>query len=294
MLREYHKQDATSSLVIKKRNREHAVIENVQLARARAANIDVAQETDLCSQSGLHVNIRARAHHKGSLLTYLKGQFKARVTGRGWKYPTIGMDYRSCHTKKLVMQKNGEDQVAYLVRLLELMISADLQSDHAAGAVTAVSAVRRYARISQLHTSQWSIDEQQRLHDNYGELCQPEDDALLVELLEKYKGRILFDFDDKCRPKRTYKDLDILYDNKGGSAYWEATCAEVRISDLGEWEIPDELYVQAAGERVVNPKILWGVILVCLKDPDNPVHKPYADEYILAHEQSERARLTAS
>ena len=178
--------------------------------------------------------------------------------------------------------------------LLGLMIEADLLSDHAAEAVTATSAVRRYARISPLHTSQWSIDEQRRLNEHYDELCMPEDDALLVELLGKYKGKILYDFDDCSRPKRSYKVLDVLFDNKGGSAYWEATCVEVRMDYAGEWSVPSELYVRSGEERVVNPKALWGVILACLKDPENPAYKTYADEYILAHEQREAARIVGN
>ena len=290
MLRDHHRDDSEKSLEVRKRNKANAISENVRLAKIRAEGVDVAQETDLCSAAGLKVQMKARSHHKGSTLAYLKAQFHARVKGRGWKYPSIGIEYRSEGTKKIVMKKPGVNEVEYLRGLVEHMIEADLQSDHAAEAVTAISAVRRYARISPLHTSQWSIDEQRRLNTHYDELCMPKDDTLLLELLEKYKGSILYDFDDSSRPKRSYKVLDVQYDNKGGSAYWEATCVEVRMDSKGVWSVPDEFYVRAGSERVVNPKGLWGVILVCLKDPENPAYKPYTDEYILAHEQREAAR----
>ena len=36
---------------------------------------------------------------------------------------------------------------------------------------------------------------------------------------------------------------------------------------------------------MIKPSGLIGVVLCCLKDPDNPVYMTLVDEYILAHEQ---------
>ena len=69
------------------------------------------------------------------MLTYLKGQFRTRATGRGWKFPTAGMEYCSNRTKKLLMKKGGVGEANYQIGLLELVIAAELQSYRAAQAV---------------------------------------------------------------------------------------------------------------------------------------------------------------
>ena len=173
------------------------------------------------------------------------------------------------------------------------MIAEDLQSkERAAEAVSAKTAIRRYDPISEQHTSQWSKDAKNEQIQKYEDLARETDDPLLMKLLTEYVGKLLLDFDDVVEPNRTYIVLDVTYDDKGGGAYWEATCVEVRRQPDGSWITPPEHYLVVGEERIVHPRLLWGVILECLKDPDSPVHKPYADDYILAHQQRESAANT--
>jgi hypothetical protein len=134
-----------------------------------------------------------------------------------------------------------------------MMIAADLESDHASEAVSAKSAVRRYNRISPLHTSQWSKEAQESLIAQHAALAKPKDDPLLVELLTAYKGKLLLDFDDDVKPNRTYHVVDVQYDDKGGSSYWEATCIEVRKLEDGSWAIPSQHYISVGDARINNP-----------------------------------------
>jgi len=116
------------------------------------------------------------------------------------------------------------------------------------------------------HTSQWSKDAKNEQIQKYEDLARETDGPLLVKLLTEYVGKLLLDFDDAVEPNRTY----IVQQQPGGS-----------------WITPPEHYLVVGEERIVHPKLLWGVILGCLKDPNSPVHKPYADDYALAHQQRE-------
>ena len=289
MVRGHVKHDEAADAARRKEDRSKLIQDKVRVARSKAEQLEAAQETSTCSMAGLLVHLKGLEGQKGNTIKFLKSQFKARVTGRGWKYETINAEYRGISGKLKMTPPSGRDEVEYLTSLLKLMIAEDLRSDHAAEAVSAKSAVRRYDHISPLHTSLWSKEAQEAMVKIHEDLAKPVDDPLLLELIKAYKGKLLLDFDDNVQPNRTYKVLDVQFDDKGGSAYWEATCAEVRQGTDGNWAIPPEHYVHVGEERIVNPKLLWGVILVCLKDPDNPVKKPYADEYIMAHQQREVA-----
>ena len=99
MIRARHKEGARASLAIRKAKREETIPEKIRLARERAAAVGAARETDTCSLPGLKVRLKSLAHPKGATLNFLKSQFKARVTGRGWKYDSIGNEFRSKRTK---------------------------------------------------------------------------------------------------------------------------------------------------------------------------------------------------
>ena len=120
---------------------------------------------------------------------------------------------------------------------------------------------------------------------------------MLVQLDTDYKGKLLYDFEDNLEDadlvildvdpeyKRTYQVLEITYDEKGGSPYYQVDCCEVRMQAGGSWlPVPDH-YNEVEGERIFKAGKLWNCRIVCLKKPDNTERDPWVDEYIAAHEK---------
>jgi len=127
------------------------------------------------------------------------------------------------------------------------------------------------------------------------EAARPVDDPLLVELEEKYLGKIQYDSDGrtmtfggkKKKHKLTYRIAKVQWGDVGGPAYYEATCVPVEKGTTGTWEIAAECKVDGS-DTVYARKYELGVNLACLKDDENPTRLEYADEYIAAHESRER------
>ena len=85
--------------------------------------------------------------------------------------------------------------------------------------------------------------------------------------------------------KRTYQVLEINYDDKGGSPYFQVDCFEVRMQTGGSWIAVPDHYHQVADERIFKPGKLWNCKLLCLKTPENTERLPWVDEHISAHEE---------
>ena len=127
MVRGDLKNDAVAGLLRRKTDRREDIDEEVRLAKGRASRLNVAQEITLCSLSGLLVRLMGHEGHKGNTVKFLKSQFTARATGKGWKYPSIGPAYRSLILKKLTMSPNDDtDEVNVILCIYFLFFGLTL------------------------------------------------------------------------------------------------------------------------------------------------------------------------
>ena len=103
----------------------------------------------------------------------------------------------------------------------------------------------------------------------------------MVELSEKYVGEIFYDEDDEA----TFKVVDVQYDERGETSYYEATCVEVTRGG-GGWEIPEGALVDPDSD-VIKDADLVGYALVNLTDPENIINYDDVDKMITAHQERE-------
>ena len=103
----------------------------------------------------------------------------------------------------------------------------------------------------------------------------------MVELSEKYVGEIFYDEDDEA----TFKVVDVQYDERGETSYYEATFVEVTRGG-GGWEIPEGALVDPDSD-VIKDADLVGYALVNLTDPENIINYDDVGKMITAHQERE-------
>ena len=296
MVRGHVKADAAAELVRREKDKDDLLKKNITRAKERAIKLDIAVNTKLCTLAGMKVTLKGKEGKKGQTLEYLKAQFWARTTGRGWTYTTIPPSFKNATQKKLKLSPpEGGDEVEYLTALLTLMIAVDKKEKRKDTTQAARTALRSYKPISEKFTSQFSTDNKAKLTKLHDELAKQTDDPVLAQLDADYKGKLLCDFEDDLADadpvkleldpdyKRTHQVLEITHDDKGGSPYFQVDCFEVRMGAKGSWLPVPGHYNQVEDERIFKAGKLWNCKLVCLKDPDNAERLPWVGEHVVAH-----------
>ena len=182
--------------------------------------------------------------------------------------------------KKLKKSPQSGDEVAYLTALVKLMIKEDIKLGRygagaaAAGATSDRTLARQLPVISEEFTSSLSTGLKVKEREEAEALWQIEDDDYFVELYEKYVGEIFYDEDDEA----TFKVVDVQYDERGETSYYEATCVEVTRGG-GGWEIPEGALVDPDSD-VIKDADLVGYALVNLTDPENIINYDDVDKMI--------------
>ena len=291
----------------KKRADKKTKEERLLLKRAAAAND--AQEAELLeTPAAVVLELRSLDTMK-SKMALLTHEFDSRVN-RGREYPMslIGMESR-LSSKGFKLRKTPMESKPTSTRKFEYMkelVLAMVGHDHAVGRVNAVGVVefkgpRINPVISARSTSAACITLKEEYQQSQIEAARPVDDPLLLELEEKYLGKILYDNDGKNmtfggkkkKHKLTYRIAKVQWGDIGGPPYYEATCVPVEKGTTGTWEIAAECRVDGS-DTVYARKYELGVNLACLKDVDNPTRLEYADEYIVAHENRERGETAVT
>ena len=175
----------------------------------------------------------------------------------------------------------------YLTALLELMITADANKTfNEEGDDNDGLPVRVLAEVTPAHTSLSSKRLKEEFVAREQELCKARDDPMLLELTERYVGKVFLDY-EIAKPQR-YKVVKIQYDNKGaaGTYYWEDTCVEVEPDGTGSWTPPARCLVSGRSD-IIKTSCLIGYMLVDLADPENPRHVPWVDDYIARHNSTQ-------
>ena len=221
----------------------------------------------------------------------LQEQIKTRIQmGNSYPVSVIGAEYRSDKKPYKIRwtkpKESVKSEVAYLTDLALAMVTYDTAN----GIVTEVPVadlVRSLPQISSEHTSAKGKNLRAKLRDKMYAAAEPQDDALAVELLQEYKGKLLYVNDDEAWPSQTFRVIDVQFYKGEGSYHdcWEATCEPVERCDSGSWRVPSKFLVPGDYEPpLVQNQYLYGVMVASLEDPENPKRVPYADEYIALHE----------
>lgn len=270
----------------------------MQQAAGRAQKKDTAHSIALItSVKELRAHLSAKTG-KGASMALVSQQFDARVTGRAtlfsYSRAAIGEQYRIVAQKAKPLKKSpsgNEDGLKYLTRLVELTITDDVKEGRYAAAhleeaqAVEVTIARELPVISEEHTSAYSSMLKEKAKEEAKALMVVEDDAVLVDLDDKYEGMVLFDEEDGG----TYVVRTVQYDERDGNKYYEATCARVEKEEGGPWAVPPTSFV--AGSEVLKDGLLVGYALMNLTDPDNPVLLSDVDDMISAHSAREAAVL---
>ena len=296
--RKHQAADEEAAAAHRKDHRAGQLAEQVQQAAGRAQKKDTAHSIALItSVKELRAHLSAKTG-KGASMALVSQQFDARVTGRAtlfsYSRAAIGEQYRIVAQKAKPLKKSpsgNEDGLKYLTRLVELMITDDVKEGRYAAAhleeaqAVEVTIARELPVISEEHTSAYSSMLKEKAKEEAKALMVVEDDAVLVDLDDKYEGMVLFDEEDGG----TYVVRTVQYDERDGNKYYEATCVRVEKEEGGSWAVPPTSFV--AGSEVLKDGLLVGYALMNLTDPDNPVLLSDVDDMISAHSAREKADL---
>ena len=85
----------------------------------------------------------------------------------------------------------------------------------------------------------------------------------MTELTEKYIDQVFYDEEFDA----TYKVLDVQYDERGETSYYEATSVQLERGEDG-WEVSGTALV-GSDSGVIKDTELVGYALVNLTDPEN-------------------------
>ena len=291
---EEHAADKLAADVHRKEQRADLLAENEKLAAVRGQKKDNAHSIELIvSVRDLRAHLAAKTG-KGARMALLSQQYDARVSGRAtlfsYSQAAIGMEYRIMSQRAKPLKKSPsdeEDGLAYLTRLLEVMITDDVKEGrYDAGRLQEAQAAevliaRELPVISEEHTSAYSKMLKKKAKEEAAALMDVEDDPVLVGLMDEYVGEVLFDEDDG----ETYLVRAVQYGERGSLKYYEATCVRVEQGESGSWSVPSSSFV--AGSEVLKDDLLVGYALMDLTEPDAPVLLSAVGEMISAHSARE-------
>ena len=289
--RSAHVLDKKAGDIHRKRKREADKDQEIERARKRASKANQASEVILAaSHRALLDKVAACSGKVTSAKAYLKEQISARLqAGREYPITAVPEKFRANTSKKKIRLTKPKEfeggEVKYLEDLAVLMVKHDSNSAPPSES-SDMQLVREVPLLSKKHTSLRSIKLREEMQKKVEALAAPEDDPLLLQLLEEYKGKLLFVNDDAAWPSQTFRVATVqFYQGKG--AYhdsWEATCEPVEMCTEGSWRVPSKYLVPGADPPVVMHQYLYGVELVSLEDHENPKRVPFVDEYIALHE----------
>ena len=283
--------------ILHRKNQEKV---NVELAKGRVKKSNAALEVVLHrTPEAIEASLASFGEirgHVGKKLLYLKGQFTGRV-GRGYKYDDkkkIGMEYRALSKPcQLVMKIDLRPQAAYLKELLLLMIAHDNDAGRKDVVQPNKKVIRSVPTIAPAYTNTAATALKLEQLQEATKAAAPKDDETLIELSERFIGKIWWDCDTE--PHRTRKVAEITTHGPANKPVQciNATCVEV-VRGKGifpnDFEVPARVAVGSGDDATFDPDKQEDLVLVDLtKDPDSTVVKPYLDEYIEAHRQREEA-----
>mgnify|MGYP004204857345 CR=1 FL=1 len=296
LVREHRAADGADSAEMRKKKTAKKFELNKQRAIRMAQKKDAAFEVDVVESEARLDDLLKGKSGKKTMLGFLSKQYDARIVGRSYSYSmeAIPVKYRGKNkdgktgVKKLRKSPESGDEVAYLTSLVKLMIKEDIRlARYGAGAAAATddrsdkTLARQLPVISEEFTSSTSMELKGKERDEAASLLNIEDDAYLTELTEKYIDQVFYDEEFDA----TYKVLDVQYDERGETSYYEATSVQLERGEDG-WEISGTALVGSDSDVIKDTKLV-GYALVNLTDPENIEIYDDVDKMITAHKERE-------
>ena len=173
--------------------------------------------------------------HVVDTLKFLKKQFRKRIMEER-DYTAIGNEHRSEKIGKLVISKDGQNEVGCLSALLRLMIFEDGNHVYRSQGPEAKT-LRSLATMCPTRTAVHSADAKVAKALLCAEMAKPVDDPDYAALAEQHKGKLTCD--DEANPlHRALLILDTTFSVCRSGKRWMATCIENVITDNGTWITP--------------------------------------------------------
>jgi hypothetical protein len=215
--------DAVEAAVVRKKRKAAKMKAKARAQSKKMDAVDVALHTTLATTcADLNCEIASFATSKLALRTYLQDQYKSRVLLRNGMYNTIPNDSEFCMKNKpykLRMnphptsgkKSNADGDIAYLTRLLHVMIAEDLQRPlEPTVCAQDTQLVRRLPVILVQYLNPESSRLKNLQEDTVAAMAQPQDNPWYARLAGAYLGKILLD------QKAYYRVFAIQYvPNKG-------------------------------------------------------------------------------
>ena len=223
----------------------------------RMEAVDVALNTSLAeSTTDLAEEIATFGASKTALRTFLQDQYRSRHLLHDGNYDTIPTvsEFRStAKPYKLRMNPHPDkgrktttdEQIAYLQRLLHVMIEEDRQRDlqvqRTVGFET-TQLVRRLPVISEAYLNPVASHFKKLQEEEMRDIAKPQDNPWYAQLHQEYMGKILYD-------RGCFRVISIQYvPNKGKNVFpcWEATTEPVAKNKAGQYVVLNKHLVTTA------------------------------------------------
>jgi hypothetical protein len=126
----------------------------------------------------------------------------------GHQYPAsvVSAEYRSTKRPNKIRwtkpKQCHKSELQYLQDLAEIMVKHDRSHNKDCSALS-IDLVRPVPKISEEHTSAYGKTLRNNLEAMMSSKAAPQDDVLAVQLLQEYKGKMIFVNDDPAWPART-------------------------------------------------------------------------------------------
>ena len=205
-LRENNIDDAVRAAVIRKTQKARKIQKKAQAQANKLADFDVATETELAGTiQNLEDEMATFGNAKIALRTYLQTQYKSRRMLRSGIYNSIPMvsEFRQ-QVKPYALRMNPlpapgtkintKSQIAYLRKLLHLMISEDLMRPlEPTARLEDQKLVRQLPVISERYVNPESIRLKKLQEASVASMASPKDNPWFELLRAEYMGKILYD-----------------------------------------------------------------------------------------------------
>ena len=197
-----------------------------------------------------------------------------------------GAGFRNKYGKLRVTPKDNSSVEAYLVKLIKAMITEDqdiVGFNDSRASTKGVDYIRVIPSISAAYTNPKALALKAEFSKEIFHLAAPIDDPVYLELVDKYKGSILYDNETRASQK-LFRIVAVQYIQSytaGRASCWEATCEPVyRDAATHKFLVPHDLMVE--GSSIIQTSALMGYALAEYPNGSEsaPSYLPWVQNYI--------------
>jgi hypothetical protein len=291
MLRAAHNVDMKDMIATRKRKGIEKYEANVRKKAKKAALQDYAEEVAVNSMvndlESFKTQLLARGNSSKARKTFLKDQFHARISGDNPRlYTSLGSEFRQKHGKlRLTCKDKSMTEEAYLQALITAMIEEDadalgvneIQSQHKD------EFIRSLPTLSLEFYNPKAAILKADFSQQIAALATPTDDPVYLQLSEKYKQKIIYDYETRSTAK-LFRIVSIQFVRSYTASRfscWEATCEPVyRDAATGTFHVPCEIQVPGSLVTLTHALVGYCVAEYTAGLEAEPTYLPWVDNYM--------------